>query len=556
MRASSLHPIAQIRWVSAVLVLSALPAVTWAQKAPLPAPNQLPVEAPWVLTPPPPASRVDSAPIELQPANPNDSPAMRALILDVIKKNEADKKEAEEKKKKDEDKKKEEEGFRVGTDLKMTARWDNGLKFETINKDFIIHVGGRFQEDTVFFGESARLRGAGGIGDLQDGTFFRRVRIQMDGSIWEIVEFNLEYAVEQVTQGIPNLDEFWVGVTKVPVIGSIRVGHIKVPQGFEGDMVSSSKAMTFLERSAYTDAFYQNFAPGVWAGNSIFDQRMTWSAMWYREEAFQHGSTGADFGDGNYAFSGRLTFLPLWENEGRHMLHLGVSATYRAAQNPDDGTGGVVGPSTIRFRARPQIRDASGDFGNTIFGTPPTLLPGSTARMVDTTAFIANSATVIGSELFCVLGPLSFQSEWAWAMANGAIVGGVPQGTLGFNGGYMQVSYFLTGEHRLYDRRLGREGTTYIASPFTPFWATRDEGGGLTFGPGAWELAARFNYLNLNDGPIRGGVLTGLEVGVNWYLNTNVKCQFEYLNENRYHLRAGQVPGVVNGFATRVQVFF
>src|SRR5258708_35538549 len=96
----------------------------------------------------------------------------------------------------------------------------------------------------VCFGESARLRRAGGIGDLQDGTFFRRVRIQMDGQAWEIVEFNLEYALEQVSQGIPNLDEFWVGVQKIPVIGSIRVGHIKVPQGFEGDMVSSSKAMT------------------------------------------------------------------------------------------------------------------------------------------------------------------------------------------------------------------------------------------------------------------------------------------------------------------------
>jgi phosphate-selective porin OprO/OprP len=431
------------------------------------------------------------------------------------------------------------------------------MRWETPNKDFSIHIGGRFQEDTVFWDQTAAMRaapGAGGIGNLQDGTFFRRVRIQMDGTMWEVIEFNLEYAPEAVVQGIPGLDEFWVGMTKLPFIGSIRFGHNKVPQGFEGDVVSSSKAMTFLERSAYTDAFYQNFAPGVWAGNALFDQRMTWSVMWYRQENALHANSGSDFGDGEYGVSGRLTFLPLWENEGRHMLHLGVSATYRNALNPDDGNGGLAGPSIVRFRARPQLRDASGDYGTTIFGG--TVLPGNTNRMVDTGLIAADAATVIGSELFYVLGPFSVQSEWAWAMANGAVVGGVPQNSRSFNGGYLQFSYFLTGEHRIYDRRLGRLGSTYIASPFTPFWATRDEGGGLNFGLGAWEFATRYNYLNLNDGPIQGGVLTGLEVGLNWYLTTNLKWQFEYLNENRYHLRAGQIPGVVNGFGTRVQIFF
>src|SRR5262249_16487940 len=134
-------PLAQIRWAIAALALSPLPAVGSAQDPPVPPASQLPVQAPWALSAPP--ASADTAPIELQPtnpANPNDSPAMRALILDVIKRNEADKKDAEDKKKKEEDKKKEEEGYKVGTDLKMTARWDNGLKFETTNKDFIIQL--------------------------------------------------------------------------------------------------------------------------------------------------------------------------------------------------------------------------------------------------------------------------------------------------------------------------------------------------------------------------------------------------------------------------------
>ena len=69
----------------------------------------------------------------------------------------------------------------------------------------------------------------------------------------------------------------WVGMKEIPLIGTIRVGHQKVPQGFEGDMVSSSKAMTFLERSAYSEAIElnQNFVTGIWLGNNYFDQRAT-----------------------------------------------------------------------------------------------------------------------------------------------------------------------------------------------------------------------------------------------------------------------------------------
>src|SRR5260370_23865258 len=133
--------------------------------------------------------------------------------------------------------------------------------------------------------------------------------------MWEVVEFNAELALEQTQNSIPNFDEVWVGVMNMPVIGAVRVGHIKVPQGFEGDQVSSSKAMTFLERSAYTDAFYENFATGIWTGNSVFDQRMTWAGAAYFQDSntVNPNTSSADvFGDGVAGYTGRLTFLPLY----------------------------------------------------------------------------------------------------------------------------------------------------------------------------------------------------------------------------------------------------
>jgi phosphate-selective porin OprO and OprP len=156
------------------------------------------------------------------------------------------------------------------------------------------------------------------------------------------------------------------------------------------------------------------------------------------------------------------------------------------------------------------------------------------------------------------------QGEYAWTFASDS-VGTLPGakaakklGTEMFGGGYIQVSYFLTGENRTYDRRLGRLGSTYIANPFTPFWAVRGEDGRLSWGPGAWEVAARYSITDLNtsDGAFRGGKEDGLEMGLNWYLNTNLKVQFEYLHNDRFDLGKGVLPGNVNALGIRTQFFF
>src|SRR5439155_13199923 len=102
------------------------------------------------------------------------------------------------------------------------------------------------------------------------------------------------------------------------------------------------------------------------------------------------------------------------------------------------------------------------------------------------------------------------QAEYCFATIYDATVAG-RTGDHSFNGGYVQVSYFLTGENRAYDRRYGREAANYLDGPTTPFWLLRRDGGGLTAGLGAWELAARYNYVNLNDGTVKGGVVGGLE---------------------------------------------
>jgi phosphate-selective porin OprO/OprP len=174
---------------------------------------------------------------------------------------------------------------------------------------------------------------------------------------------------------------------------------------------------------------------------------------------------------------------------------------------------------------------------------------------------------VIGTELLYILGPLSLQAEWTWGSANDTVVANPSRvgprrlalGDAWFDGGYVQLSYFLTGENRRYDRRWGRLSRNSIGSPFTPFWLTRGEDGNMLFGRGAWELAARYSHLNLNNGPIGGGQTDAYELGVNWYLNANFRIEFEYLHQLRYQKSTGPfgtLPGDIDGLGIRTQLMF
>jgi phosphate-selective porin OprO/OprP len=245
--------------------------------------------------------------------------------------------------------------------------------------------------------------------------------------------------------------------------------------------------------------------------------------------------------------------LPIWENDGRDFVHVGASFNWHHANR---GGSELTGPQGVRFRARAEQRDFAGDFDGTTHDGVVT--SGDANRLVDTGVILAEGSSVIGTEFAWVRGPFSLQAEYAWASANNVLVAGKKIGDAWFDGGYIQVSYFLTGENRAYDRRIGRFSPTYLTTVNTPFWFVRDQNGGFNWGIGAWELAARWSHLDLNggDGAIHGGIMDGLTLGLNWYLNNNFKIQFEYVNDERFHVAPGAFPGFVEGFGVRAQVAF
>src|SRR5262249_46665669 len=111
-------------------------------------------------------------------------------------------------KKKEEDREKEEKkrqddatiGVEVGSDLKMTGVWRDGLFFETSDKAYRFYVGGRVDFDSTWYGAPHSVNNS--IGQvkhflnpnpgLTDGADFRRARLRFQVLVYEVVEFMTE----------------------------------------------------------------------------------------------------------------------------------------------------------------------------------------------------------------------------------------------------------------------------------------------------------------------------------------------------------------------------
>ena len=52
-------------------------------------------------------------------------------------------------------------------------------------------------------------------------------------------------------------------------------------------------------------------------------------------------------------------------------------------------------------------------------------------------------------------------------------------------------------------------------------------------GGGAWQLGARFSYVDLTDKAIDGGNVYDFTLGINWFFNPNMKLQLNYILEHR-----------------------
>lgn len=396
-----------------------------------------------------------------------------------------------------------------------------------------VKILGVFQADLGFFQQDDESFAR--YGRIKDGADVRRFRLAATGAVSEVHNYYMQ--IDFGFFGRPTIQDLWVEQTDLPILGTVRVGQWKQP--FSLEVVSSFRYTTFVERSV----LFQSFTPfrhlGIGFYNNSENMRSTWAASVFAAGQDQYGGSVAT--SGGVGTAERFTHLLQYDEEsgGRYYTHIGAAHYFSA---PND--------KSAVFRTIPEV--FIGAQNQPIPGADPGQqpLPGGfsgTPFFVNTRPLPVQNFNVFGSEYLWVYGPLSVQSE---AMIN-FVNRTNNQSSLYFTGAYAQVGYFLTGEHRPYDRRAGAIDRV---RPYTNFFRVRRGDGEICRGPGAWELAARASHLRLNDNDVRGGTITNLTGGINWYLNAYLKCQFNYIHAMSYN--AASVQANTGIYDLRIQIDF
>lgn len=298
------------------------------------------------------------------------------------------------------------------------------------------------------------------------GTEFRRVYLGFEGKIPGGFGYRAEADV--ANSGV-ELADVYMTYTTGPL--TITAGQQKPFWSLEE--LTSDLFTSMLERAAFTQAFG-------------FERRVGMSAQ-YKGKAFlvQGGVFGDNANDllsdadNSVSLDARAIWMPKF---GDAQLHLGGSGHWR---NVNDAPGGV------RYSPRPFVHTTN-------------------TRILDTGAFNASSERGLGLEGAALVGPFHFASEGFWQTARRP---GFADPT--FFGGYAEVGYVLTrGDARAY-----KDGAFDRLAPSRPINAG---------GPGAIEINARYDYLDLNDAGIIGGRQRTLGVSLVWAPISYVRITANY----------------------------
>jgi len=452
--------------------------------------------------------------------------------------------------------------YEVGSDMVLGTRWDRGLQAESKNKDFRVKVGGRTQVDATSFsagpGPNQPPNEAGLDPPLADTVNLRRARLRIEGRMYELYDWvceydfanqinvnNATYPTERDTGPLVSTTDLWLQLRELPILGTVRVGNQKDPYGFEH--LTSSRWLNFMERSFSQDAFEGpfngGFLPGIQVLNTAYDGRVAWQVGEFKNVSNPFGFSNYDGGSQTV---GRLVVLPIYEDEGRKLIHLGLSGRTMGLR---DGQ--------VRFRSRGEIRNSPSGPLNSIYADSG-VLRGSWQNMLGL-EFVGNN------------GPWSFQSEYfgSWLyqgittdkgpyVTNGQQPPpGTHVGTVYYQGGYCEVLYFLTGESRTYSLIESRFDRPI---PHNDFYVVRDANRRIRWrvSEGAWQVGARYNYLSLDDSKVNGGVLNSMTLGLNWLINPNARVYFNYDFTYRNFVNVKNVNGSggINGFGMRLAFDF
>ena len=310
--------------------------------------------------------------------------------------------------------------------------------------------------------------------DLIGGTYIRRARFAVKTILWTdwYAEVDMDFAEESTA-----LKDAYMSYRGLfGGRGTVRVGNFRQPFGLEEN--TTSRNLMFMERSMGTDPFV--------VGRRIGAEISRWDYDW-RVAASVYGAYVEDFAgekddDETANYAERVNYTPIHDDDG--VLLLGAAATLRKTD---------FSTHELRFDVRPETYVAD-------------------VKFTDTDKFDnVDKYNVLGGEFAYVNKRFMVQSEYM--TANVTRTGGAED--LSFGGGYAYAAFFLTDDTHPYDHQAAEFGRV----------VPRDKSG-------AWEVAARYSTLDLNDKDVEGGKANIMTLGVNWYANANIRVYLNYAYVN------------------------
>jgi len=327
------------------------------------------------------------------------------------------------------------------------------------------------------------------IADFEDADFtinnsrVRRARLFARGNYGDNVKYKVEF--NKSTGSEFELTDAYVQFVPTNSKFKIKIGQFKTHNSMEEE--SSSRFTTTLERGAYTDAFGLDRRIGVSVNTSGDNYGFDFGVFGTNVEL----QSGTEEG---YALAGRGYYNPVKSDD--MVAHLGASWRYRNQGDTE---------SDLRYRQRPYTNVAADRIINT-------------GRFAESDNFYAGEALVIKDSFWAA-------SEYSFLQANGS------EGNedADFSGGYVEVGYMIGGRQTYKGGRLNRPE---VDNPV-------GEGG-----MGAVSLVARYDTLDLEDGPYTGKLDT-VVLGADWWATKQTRLGLNFFNVDAENGTAESGTGVL-----------
>ena len=300
------------------------------------------------------------------------------------------------------------------------------------------------------------------VGFQENQGEFRADRISLVGTLFNRRSRPWSYVVAFEYRGFDGEEgndwSFFDYALKVPAgpLGSLSIGKMK--EAFSYEMVGDSAFLPHSER--ILSPFFASRSVGVRLNKVLPGNRATVAVGAFNDWFVKDLS----YSDSGWDVTARVTGVPMWSREGRRFLHLGGAWRYQGA---DQGV--------LRYKGQPESHVSD--------------------NFVDTGDIPASHANHFGAEALWNEGPVSILGEYITAQVSSR-----EADDPSFSGGYLTVSWVLTGETRPYDRNVGYARKVVPARRW-----------------GAIELIGRYSVVDVNDRAIDGGDLGKWLASVSYY---------------------------------------